>query len=1617
MEQVVEQLRQQLEGLNSRLTTVEGERNTLTAEVQDLRARAVVPAVSAPTPVAQSLIETQVLGKPGSFDGDVTKLPDWSFKFRSYMCAVDSRYTEMFEHVETSLVPTLNAVLEEKDVRMSTQLYHVLVMLCSGAALDKVHNVGQSEGFEAWRQFSLQWQPRVVTRFVGLLMQILSFSFDGELVAKVAAFERLVRDYQVQSQKTIDDDIKLGVVLINMKDAKMKEHMIRNATRLDTWEKVKTEIVEIARTQEYINSMPVPMQLDAFPRRDKGKGKDKGKGNGKGKGKDTKGQFGKFQAATSPTTAVPKAKAKADADKSCYYCGKKGHARAKGVSNAEGRPVAATAIQAAGASAPDAVPGCSLPASAGFLLALPEASAVCANSRHDTPAATETAVCSLAKHRLMIDNCAGASIFPTDYDGGAVFDASVRPVVLETATGEPVTAAGGKRSSFATVDGRPFQVRYNEGSVKFPIVSVSEAADQGNWFVFGPGTQAMLSGADGERVREAVQRGTAPVALAREKGVYWLDCVAGDRGDADLLCAVKPAAKVVEAMMLTDAGRESSGAASSGVVPAAQGAENPISMASSEESRRVRAKKIPPTVSEQEFQLHQISHLPFRSWCDHCVRGKAREDSHRERHDPHAGVPRWGMDYFFEGRAAEPERAQAVLNILDAPTGCVFSALAPKGEDDYALAVARETIKFTGRSKIVLLCDQERPIMKLAECMRRGQTAEIALINTPVGSSASAGGIERANYEVEQQCRTMRSRFEEVYPGLRVTMGHSIMPWLIRHASWLICRFQIKADGKTAYERLRGRQYNGEVVEFGELVHYKDPSKELGKLDDRWHTGLWLGKSMASDEHYIGTPIGVRRARSIWRRPEKLRWVRAELDRLQGAPWDPTPRASADQPAVPRGVYITLDRQIKYGGTKGCTACFGEARTHNAECRARFEKLLAAERAPAVEGTTSKNTAEAAPAGSTADATSNQAADVSADATPMEVTEPAADRSQLAQKDKLEVAAAPEQASTRQRLVAGLPTLHEPAVISAPIGACLSYLCSSPGGEPEARAVQVTLDHDAVFYGAKSGKRLDPEKVRAGRQREVDQIGEFNVKQDMLIAEARKRGLKLVYAKWLDDEKPTAEDPSAVRSRLVATEINTFGREDVTQATPPLKSHRAIISLAATWKGTTGVHDCLLGRYDVRVAFFHAPSTGKIAVIPPAGLAPPGVCWYLLKAMYGTREASRCWGSHVTDTLLEATACPAVVVPMTFYHPEHGYAVTCHGDDFLAAGNARALDEVDLLLSKSFDTKVLPRIGPASFGGHTSEGEHLRRLVAWTPEGFSWRASHKHLDDFLTLLGMHAGKSGAEPKGAPTPATKSTGKGLRYAEDGLTGHDKEVFPKAAGTLLYLAQDMPSVQFATSEVLRGMSAPTQLHYAKMKRIAHYLVKHPEEVWLFQYQDTPEELWVYCDSDWATDTETRRSMSCNAERFGKHLLEFSVARQTVPALSSAEAEFYSIVRGAASGLQTQQMLEQLGCKPALVVLSDSSAARAICGRTGSGKVKHLSLKELWIQEMVRRREVVVRCVDTLLNWADLGTKVLDKERLDSLLRQMPLRRGEGHRATTGIAAMVLLARIRADAEQTG
>ena len=346
-----------------------------------------------------------------------------------------------------------------------------------------------------------------------------------------------------------------------------------------------------------------------------------------------------------------------------------------------------------------------------------------------------------------------------------------------------------------------------------------------------------------------------------------------------------------------------------------------------------------------------------------------------------------------------------------------------------------------------------------------------------------------------------------------------------------------------------------------------------------------------------------------WRRPEKQRWDRKMLTEMNGEPWNPTAHHQERPPQV-RGVYITLERQIKHGGTKGCPACFGNAKVHSPECMARFQDIVDNEAAQTAAASASEPNVEMhwQAAGGSAPSSSGGPVPAAGRTAPedanMEAAESSAGQPTSSVVRTLE--AEDDTSAKRQTLMAGMPILHETDVDVNMDAHKLVVLAAM--SDDQGQWTQRVIDWDKKYYGTKSGNLLDTQKVYEGRLRDLANIEKLEVAEPIQLQEGRAQNLEIVHGKWLDDVKGTREDPEAVRSRLVATQVNTHAREDVTQATPPIKAPRIIVSQAGTKTNATGQHDdCLIARHDIRVAFFHAKESGRVVIIPPKGLAPPGV--------------------------------------------------------------------------------------------------------------------------------------------------------------------------------------------------------------------------------------------------------------------------------------------------------------------------------------------------------------------------------------------------------------------------
>ena len=172
--------------------------------------------------------------------------------------------------------------------------------------------------------------------------------------------------------------------------------------------------------------------------------------------------------------------------------------------------------------------------------------------------------------------------------------------------------------------------------------------------------------------------------------------------------------------------------------------------------------------------------------------------------------------------------------------------------------------------------------------------------------------------------------------------------------------------------------------------------------------------------------------------------------------------------------------------------------------------------------------------------------------------------------------------------------------------------------------------------------------------------------------------------------------------------------------------------------------------------------------------------------------------------------------------------------------------------------------------------------------------------------------------------------------------------------------------------------------------------PRVVYQFAWQAAAD-LEVFTDTDFAGCRASRRSTSGGCAMRGRHLLKHWSVTQKVVTLSSGEAELAGVVRGASEGCGLQSLAADLCVALQFSIHADSSAAIGICRRTGIGRVRHLAVSQLWVQERLRAGSFTLYKVPGDHNPADILTKVVARALLDRHLTRMSMRREAGRAAS--------------------
>ncbi|XP_062100850.1 secreted RxLR effector protein 161-like [Humulus lupulus] len=196
------------------------------------------------------------------------------------------------------------------------------------------------------------------------------------------------------------------------------------------------------------------------------------------------------------------------------------------------------------------------------------------------------------------------------------------------------------------------------------------------------------------------------------------------------------------------------------------------------------------------------------------------------------------------------------------------------------------------------------------------------------------------------------------------------------------------------------------------------------------------------------------------------------------------------------------------------------------------------------------------------------------------------------------------------------------------------------------------------------------------------------------------------------------------------------------------------------------------------------------------------------------------------------------------------------------------------------------------------------------------------------------------------------------------------YAKAIGGVMYtMISTRLDITFAVSVLTRFMSKPGEEHYKGLKWLLRYLKATPSHGLRFSKEGTKIQLEGYVDSDYASNRDTRKSITSYCFHLNGCCISWKAQLKLVVTLFTTEVEFMAITEAFKEAVWIKGILSEVQMITGKVtVFSDSQSTIHLC----KNHVFHERL--LWIINKIEEGEVEVEKVPSEENLTDVGTKVL-------------------------------------------
>ncbi|KAL2239212.1 UNVERIFIED_CONTAM: Retrovirus-related Pol polyprotein from transposon RE2 [Sesamum indicum] len=465
-------------------------------------------------------------------------------------------------------------------------------------------------------------------------------------------------------------------------------------------------------------------------------------------------------------------------------------------------------------------------------------------------------------------------------------------------------------------------------------------------------------------------------------------------------------------------------------------------------------------------------------------------------------------------------------------------------------------------------------------------------------------------------------------------------------------------------------------------------------------------------------------------------------------------------------------------------------------------------------------------------------------------------------------------------------------------------------------------------------------------------------------------GKRTIGCKWVYKTKLRADGTvDRYKARLVAkgfTQVEGVDYGDVFSPVAKTVTVRLFLAMAAA-------REWPIQQLDINNAFLHGYLDEDIYMTPPEGyeVAPHLVC-KLTRSLYGLKQASRQWNVEFTSRLTSYGFRQSVHDHCLFIKdtPSGPMVLLVYVDDILLTGpSISTIQDVKTYLHNLFTIKD---IGDARY--------FLGLEIARCSDGL-YISQTKYVMDIIRDTGLCQSR----PASTPFP------QGLRLqstSDDPLPKPDS--YRRLVGRLLYLGFTRPDISHSVQQLSQFLTHPCESHWQAALHVVRYLKSCPSKGLLFPSQSSLT-LTAYCDADWATCPDSRRSLTGFCIFLGPALISWKTKKQCTVSRSTAEAEYRSLAATVCELRWISYILTDLGMSTSLPIdlfCDNKAALHILANPVFHERTKHIEMDCHLVRDAYKEGFIAPSFVRSSLQLADLFTKVLPISAFTSLLSKLGL-----------------------------